>query len=90
MLHHHRLRLLRQPADGCSYPEAIHTAQQQFLHVDALSQAACRVPRPPFAATLGPQCPLLARKFAPATGGLVYDLVTDCTARLNTSRLHDC
>ena len=84
------MRLLRQPSDGCSYPEAIQSAAQQFLHVDELSTTACRTPRPPFALTLGPQCPLLARKFAPATADLVHDLVTDCSARLNISRLHAC
>ena len=58
--------------------------------MDQLSIAACRAPRAPYAATLGPQCPLLARKFAPETAELVHDVITDCTARLNISRLHVC
>ena len=86
----HRLRQLRQPLDGCSYPEALATSWDQFLHVDNLTVEACSAERVPYAATLGYQCPLLARKFSPDVAEHIFGLMTDCSSRLNISRLMHC
>ncbi|BDA47490.1 probable glycosyltransferase BC10 at C-terminar half [Coccomyxa sp. Obi] len=85
-----RMRQLRQPSLGCSYAEAIMTSAAQFVHVESLSVASCRAARVPYASTLGYQCPLLARKFAPETADHIYSLITDCSSRLNISRISGC
>ena len=85
-----RLRHLRQPLEGCSYPEALATSWDQFLHVDNLSVEACSAERVPYAATLGYQCPLLARKFSADVAQHMFDLMTDCSSRLNISRTMQC
>lgn len=85
-MYERRLRTLRQPAEGCAYVGAIASAPGQFLRADQLSAATCRALRAPYGPSLGPHCPLLARKFAPDTVPLVHALVLDCGARLNISR----
>lgn len=85
----YRLRLLRGALEGCSYPEALATSWDQFLHVDDLTPEACNAERVPYAA-LGYQCPLLARKFSKDVAQHVLDLMTDCSSRLNISRLMQC
>ncbi len=51
---------------------------------------ACSAERVPYAATLGYQCPLLARKFSADVAQHMYDLMTDCSSRLNISRTMQC
>ena len=86
----HRLRQLRQPLEGCNYPAALATSWDQFLHIDNLSTEACNAERIPYAASLGYQCPLLARKFSADVAQHMFDLVTSCDSRLNISRLMQC
>ena len=86
----HRLRQLRQPLEGCNYPAALATSWDQFLHIDDLSTEACNADRIPYAASLGYQCPLLARKFSADVAQHIFDLVTSCDSRLNISRLMQC
>lgn len=76
--------------DGCSYPEALSTSPAQFVHVDSVSAATCSAARVPYAGTLGYDCPLLARKFAPDTAAQILQLVTNCDSRLNISRISYC
>ena len=85
-----RLRQLRQPLEGCNYPQALATSWDQFLHVDSLSTEACSAERVPYAATLGYQCPLLARKFSADVAEHLFELMTDCSSRLNISRHLRC
>lgn len=85
-----RLRQLRLPLEGCSYPEALATSWDQFLHVANLTAEACKGERVPYAATLGYQCPLLARKFPADVSQHIFGLMTDCSSRLNISRLMQC
>lgn len=85
-----RLRQLRGPLEGCSYPEALATSRDQFLHVDTLSPEACNAERIPYAAALGYQCPLLARKFSADVAEHMLGLFTDCDSRLNISRSLQC
>lgn len=62
----------------------------QFVHVDKLSAITCKAEREPYANSLGYQCPLLARKFAPETASHIHGLITDCSSRLNISRISGC
>ena len=65
------------------------TAQDHFVNVSSLDQDTCKAKPGDFTA-LGPQCPLLARKFPPDTTEAVLNLLSDCKTRLKILVLEDC
>jgi len=45
---------------------------------------------PDYSRTLGPQCPLFARKFAPETAGAITSLISECKNRLKIVHGNEC
>lgn len=65
------------------------TAREHFLNISSLTVDACST-LPVQYAPLGPQCPLLARKFPVETAQAVLRLLSDCKNRLKVLFLEDC
>lgn len=65
------------------------TIKDHLVHVSALHEDLCTVTPTPYLA-LGPQCPLMARKFAPETAAAVQRLLSDCKSRLRILTPEDC
>ena len=65
------------------------TGKEHFIHISQLRPDTCKATPSPYA-PLGPQCPLLARKFPPETAEAVLNLLSDCKNRLKILHLEDC
>lgn len=50
----------------------------------------CDKDTPEYSNTLGPQCPLLARKFAPETASAITKLMSECKNRLKILHSSEC
>jgi hypothetical protein len=50
-------------------------AEMQLVHFSLFNASVCQAPAPQFQQALGPECPLLARKFGPETADTVTEVV---------------
>ncbi len=55
-----------------------------------MNASTCGIEVPEYSATLGPQCPLFARKFAPETSQAITTLVSECKNRLKIVHGNEC
>lgn len=73
-----------------SHSSHCRTASYQFVKQEALNASTCGVEVPEYSGTLGPQCPLFARKFAPETAQAITTLVSECKNRLKIVHGNEC
>ena len=66
------------------------TAGYQFVRQEDLNSSTCEVDVPDYSNTLGPQCPLFARKFAPETASAITALISECKNRLKIIHGNEC
>ena len=66
------------------------TSEAQFVKYEDLDLDICEKTIPEYSNTLGPQCPLLARKFAPETADAITRLISECKNRLKIVHSNEC
>ena len=66
------------------------TAAAQFITREELNNDVCSKEVVDYSKTLGPQCPLFARKFAPETAGAITALIAECKNRLKIVHGNEC
>lgn len=69
---------------------ACRTGAAQFIRQEELNAEVCSKEVVEYSNSLGPQCPLFARKFAPETAGALTALIAECKNRLKIVHGHDC
>lgn len=71
-------------------PIVNRTAGAQFMRQEDLSPSTCQPEVVEYSKTLGPQCPLFARKFAPETASAITALISECKNRLKIVHGGEC
>lgn len=66
------------------------TASYQFIKLQNMNSTVCKQEVPEYSQTLGPQCPLFARKFAPETAQAITALISECKNRLKIVHGNEC